>query len=87
VDDAVYWLVWLAPRAILLGYTGCGYALGAEADDRVRARLEQRAKGVFPRVAVMLACGLVIFLPARGPQHGAWCRSWNSAVYGRQPRE
>src|SRR5438045_2510332 len=46
VDDAVDRLVELAPRAILLGYTSSSYALGAEADDRVRARLEQRAKGI-----------------------------------------
>jgi maleate isomerase len=46
VDDAVDRLVELAPRAILLGYTSSSYALGAEADSRVRARLEQRAKGI-----------------------------------------
>lgn len=46
VDDAVDQLVELAPRAILLGYTSSSYALGAEADNRVRARLEQRAKGI-----------------------------------------
>ncbi len=46
VDEAVDRLVELAPRAILLGYTSSSYALGAEADDRVRARLEQRAKGI-----------------------------------------
>lgn len=46
VDEAVDRLVELAPRAILLGYTSSSYALGAEGDDRVRARLEQRAKGI-----------------------------------------
>jgi maleate isomerase len=46
VDEAVDRLVELAPRAILLGYTGSSYALGAEADGRVRTRLEQRAKGI-----------------------------------------
>jgi maleate isomerase len=46
VDDAVDRLVELAPRAILLGYTSSSYALGAEADAQVRARLEQRAKGI-----------------------------------------
>ncbi len=46
VDDAVDRLIELAPRAILLGYTSSSYALGAEADGRVRARLEQRAKGI-----------------------------------------
>ena len=46
VDEAVDRLVELAPRAILLGYTSSSYGLGAEGDDRVRARLEQRAKGI-----------------------------------------
>jgi maleate isomerase len=46
VDEAVDRLVELAPRAILLGYTSSSYALGAEADGRVRVRLEQRAKGI-----------------------------------------
>jgi maleate isomerase len=46
VDDAVDRLVELAPRAILLGYTSSSYALGADVDDRVHARLEQRAKGI-----------------------------------------
>jgi maleate isomerase len=46
VDNAIESLVDLAPRAILLAYTSSSYALGAEADDRVRTRLEQRAKGI-----------------------------------------
>jgi maleate isomerase len=46
VDEAVDRLVELAPRTILLAYTGSSYALGAEADGRVRARLEERAKGI-----------------------------------------
>ncbi|MFL5563205.1 MAG: maleate cis-trans isomerase [Gemmatimonadaceae bacterium] len=46
VDDAVDRLVELAPDAILLGYSSSSYALGADADERVRARLEQRAKGI-----------------------------------------
>lgn len=46
VDEAVDRLVGLAPRAILFGYTSSSYALGAEGDHQVRARLEQRAKGV-----------------------------------------
>jgi maleate isomerase len=45
-DDAVARLVELAPRAILLGYTSSSYALGAAADEQVRARLQQRAKGI-----------------------------------------
>jgi len=46
VDEAVDRLVELAPRAILLAYTSSSYALGAEADDGVRTRLEQRSKGI-----------------------------------------
>lgn len=46
VDDAVDRLVELAPSAILLGYTSSSYALGSDADERVRGRLEQRAKGI-----------------------------------------
>ena len=46
IDEAVDRLVELAPRAILLGYTSSSYALGADADEQVRARLEQRAHGV-----------------------------------------
>jgi maleate isomerase len=46
VDNAVDRLVELAPRAILLCYTGSSYALGAEEDERVHRRLELRAKGV-----------------------------------------
>ena len=45
-DDAVERLVELAPRAILLGYTSSSYAIGAAADERVRARLQQRASGI-----------------------------------------
>jgi maleate isomerase len=46
VDEAVERLVELSPRAILLGYTSSSYALGADADGRVRDRLEQRARGI-----------------------------------------
>jgi maleate isomerase len=46
IDAAVDGLVELAPRAILLGYTSGSYMLGADADDRARARLEQRSKGI-----------------------------------------
>jgi len=46
VDDAVDRLVDLSPRAILLGYTSSSYALGTGGDERVHARLEQRAKGI-----------------------------------------
>ena len=46
VDAAVDRLVELAPRAILLGYSSSSYALGVDTDERVRARLEERAKGI-----------------------------------------
>ncbi len=46
IDDAVDRLVELAPHAILLGYTSSSYALGEDGDRQVRARLEQRAKGI-----------------------------------------
>lgn len=62
IDDAVDRLVELAPRAILLAYTSSSYALGAEADDRVRVRLEQRAKGIrviFPCLAATTALRLL----------------------------
>lgn len=58
IDEAVDRLVRLRPRAILLGYTSSSYALGAEADARVRARLEDRAKGIqviFPCLAAAAA--------------------------------
>jgi maleate isomerase len=46
IDEALDRLVELAPRAILLGYTSSSYALGAEADARVHARLEERANDI-----------------------------------------
>ena len=46
VDRATEQLVGLAPRAILFAFTSSSYALGAEAESQVRARLEQRAKGI-----------------------------------------
>jgi maleate isomerase len=60
IDEAVDRLVRVRPRAILLGYTSSSYALGAEADARVRARLEDRAKGIrviFPSLAATAALG------------------------------
>jgi maleate isomerase len=59
-DEAVDRLVRVRPRAILWGYTSSSYALGAEADARVRARLEGRAKGIqviFPCPAAAAALG------------------------------
>jgi len=60
IDEAVDHLVRLRPRAILLGYTSSSYALGADADARVRARLEDRARGIrmiFPSLAASAALG------------------------------
>jgi maleate isomerase len=45
-DEAVDRLVELRPSAILLGYTSSSYALGAKADEQVRVRLQERAKGI-----------------------------------------
>ena len=62
VDEAVDRLVELAPRAILLAYTSSSYELGLEADERVRTRLEQRAKGhpvIFACAAAMRALQLL----------------------------
>jgi maleate isomerase len=58
IDEAVDRLVGVAPKAIILGYTSSSYALGAEADARVHARLETRAKSIrmiFPCVAAASA--------------------------------
>jgi maleate isomerase len=52
VDQATEQLAGLSPRAILFAFTSSSYALGAEAESQVRARLEQRAKGI----PVILTC-------------------------------
>ncbi len=52
VDEATGQLVDLGPRAILFAYTTSSYEIGAEAESRVRARLEERAGGI----PVILAC-------------------------------
>jgi maleate isomerase len=46
IDTAVELLAGLRPRAILSAFTSSSYALGAEADDSLRARLEKRAGGI-----------------------------------------
>jgi maleate isomerase len=46
IDQATEQLAALNPRAILFAFTSSSYVLGAEADSQVRARLEQRAKGI-----------------------------------------
>lgn len=52
VDGAAEQLAGLAPRVILYAFTSSSYALGAEADDPLRARLEKRASGI----PVVLTC-------------------------------
>ena len=52
VDEATGQLVDLMPRAILFAYTSSSYEIGAEAESRVRARLEKRAYGI----PVILTC-------------------------------
>jgi maleate isomerase len=52
VDQATERLVGLSPRAILFAFTSSSYELGAEAESRVRDRLEQRANGV----PIILTC-------------------------------
>src|SRR6266571_1160001 len=39
-------LAGVTPRVILYAFTSSSYALGAEADDPLRARLEKRARGI-----------------------------------------
>jgi maleate isomerase len=52
VDSAAEQLAGLRPRAILYAFTSSSYALGAEADGLLRARLEKRAGGI----PVVLTC-------------------------------
>jgi maleate isomerase len=52
VDAAAERLADLAPHAIVFAYTGSSYALGPDADDPTRRRLEERAHGV----RVILTC-------------------------------
>ena len=52
VDAAAERLADLAPHAIVFAYTGSSYALGPDADDPTRRRLEERAHGV----PVVLTC-------------------------------
>jgi maleate isomerase len=52
VDDAAKQLVGLQPRAILYAFTSSSYALGANADESLRARLEKGTGGV----PVILTC-------------------------------
>ena len=52
VDTAVEQLVGLVPRVILFAFTSSSYALGAEADESVRARLESRSG----KIPVLFTC-------------------------------
>ena len=52
VDNAAEQLTGLTPQAIVYAYTSSSYALGAEADDLLRARLEKRTRGI----PVVLTC-------------------------------
>jgi maleate isomerase len=54
VDNATEQLVGLTPRAIVYAFTSSSYALGAEADGLLQARLEKRAGGI-PIVLTCLA--------------------------------
>ncbi len=46
VDSATGLLTGLKPRVIVYAFTSSSYALGAEADSALRARLETRARGI-----------------------------------------
>jgi len=52
IDTAVEQLVGLAPRVILFAFTSSSYALGAEADQGVRVRLESRSG----KIPVLFTC-------------------------------
>jgi maleate isomerase len=46
IDEAVEQLVAVAPRVIVSAYTSSSYVLGADADDQLRLRLQNRAPGI-----------------------------------------
>jgi maleate isomerase len=46
IDEAVEQLVTLVPMVIVSAYTSNSYVLGGEADDQLRARLQNRAPGI-----------------------------------------
>jgi maleate isomerase len=52
VDEATEQLIRLKPRAIVYAFTSSSYALGADADNPLRLRLEKRAGGI----PVILTC-------------------------------
>ena len=52
LDNAIDQLVALKPQAIIYAFTSSSYALGADAEGALRARLEKRAGGI----SVILTC-------------------------------
>ena len=56
VDNAVGQLANLTLRAIVYGYTSSSYAIGADADELLRARLEKRAGGT----PVIIPCATAV---------------------------
>jgi maleate isomerase len=54
--DAAGLLARLAPRMILYAFTSSSYALSAEADDRLRGQIEERAGGI----KVLVTCSAAI---------------------------
>jgi maleate isomerase len=65
VDNAVEQLAGLKPRAIVYAFTSSSYALGAEADGPLRARLEKRAGGIRIVLTCLAATEAFRFLGAR----------------------
>ena len=65
VDAAVELLASLKPRAILYAFTSSSYALGPEADDSLRIRLEKRAQGISVVLAAVAACEALRIMDVR----------------------
>ena len=56
IDNAAGQLADLAPKAVAFAYTSSSYALGAAAEGPLRARLEQRVRGI----PVVLTCSAAV---------------------------
>ena len=65
VDNAVDQLVALKPRAIVYAFTSSSYALGADAEGALRARLAKRAGGIPVILTCMAATEALRVLGAR----------------------
>ena len=65
IDTAVELLAALRPRVIVSAYTGSSYALGADADDALRARLEALAPGAAVLLTAPAAAEALHFLDVR----------------------